>query len=266
MTTTWNPALVSDELLTLTRSLGEPSRDLAILAEGNTSQALGDGRIVVKASGANLAAATEADFVVADIDEVAALLHDDRADQDTLTAVLDAGVHDGVHRRASIETLVHAAVHAVSPVEFIGHTHPTAVLGLMASVHAATAYAVPAYSDEAVVLGRPLFVPYAQPGFKLGRLFFDLLRRRVDETGELPALILLANHGIVATAPTASAVDGISAMAVKTARVRLAALAAGGLVPLPADGIDEFFSRPDIDERRRDLKHASGRRTGAAEG
>jgi rhamnose utilization protein RhaD (predicted bifunctional aldolase and dehydrogenase) len=258
MTTIWNPSLVSDELLALTRSLGEPSRDLAILAEGNTSQALDGGRLVVKASGANLGAATKADFVVADIAEVAALLQDDRADQDTLTAVLDAGVHGGVHRRASIETLVHAAVHAVSPVEFIGHTHPTAVLGLMASIHAATAYAVPVYSDEAVVLGRPLFVPYAQPGFRLGRLFFDVLRRRVDETGELPALILLGNHGIVATAPTAAGVDGISAMAVKTAQVRLSALAAGGLVPLPADGIDEFFSRPDISERRRDLKQATG--------
>ena len=256
MTTRWTPSLVSDELLTLTRSLGEPSRDLAILAEGNTSQALDGGRLVVKASGANLHAATPADFVVVDLDEVASLLRDDRADQDMLTAVLDAGVHDGVHRRASIETLMHAAVHAVSPVEFIGHTHPTAVLGLMASVHAATAYAVPAYSDEAVVLGRPLFVPYAQPGFTLGRLFFDVLRRRVDETGELPALILLGNHGIVAMAPTAAGVDGISAMAVKTAQVRLGALAAGGLVPLPTDGVDAFFSRPDISERRHDLLHS----------
>jgi rhamnose utilization protein RhaD (predicted bifunctional aldolase and dehydrogenase) len=256
MTTSWKPSLVSDELLALTRSLGEPSRDLAILAEGNTSHALGDGRLVVKASGANLYAATRADFVVVDVDEVAALLGDDRAGQDELTAVLDAGVHDGVHRRASIETLLHAAVQAISPVEFIGHTHPTAVLGLMASVHAATAYATPAYSDEAVVLGRPLFVPYAQPGFTLGRLVFDLLRRRVDETGELPALILLGNHGIVATAPTAAGVDGISAMAVKTAQVRLSAYAAGGLVPLPADGIAEFFARADISERRLDLRHA----------
>jgi rhamnose utilization protein RhaD (predicted bifunctional aldolase and dehydrogenase) len=259
MTTSWTPSLVSDELLTLTRSLGEPSRDLAILAEGNTSQALDGGRIVVKASGANMHTATKADFVVVDVDEVASLLRDERADQDALTAILDAGVHDGVHRRASIETLMHAAVHAVSPVEFIGHTHPTAVLGLMASVHAATAYAVPAYSDEAVVLARPLFVPYAQPGFALGRLFFDVLRRRVDETGELPALILLGNHGIVAIAPTAAGVDGISAMAVKTAQVRLSALAAGGLVPLPADSIGAFFARPDISERRRDLRHAKGR-------
>ncbi|HEY0238485.1 MAG TPA: class II aldolase/adducin family protein [Friedmanniella sp.] len=258
MTTIWNPSLVSDELLALTRSLGEPGRDLAILAEGNTSQSLGDGRVVVKASGANLAAATTGDFVVVDVAEVASLLHDERADQDTLTAVLDAGVHHGTHRRASIETLVHAAVHAVSPVEFIGHTHPTAVLGLLASVHAATAYDAPAYSDEAVVLGRPLFVPYAQPGFKLGRLFFDVLRRRVDETGELPALILLGNHGIVATAPTAAGVDGISAMAVKTAQVRLGAYAAGGLVPLPAEGIAEFFARADISERRRDLRSGGG--------
>ena len=34
----WNPAAVSDDLLTLTNRLGEPARDLVILAEGNTSE------------------------------------------------------------------------------------------------------------------------------------------------------------------------------------------------------------------------------------
>ena len=46
--------LVSPELVALTL-LGEPDRDLVILAEGNTSELLDDGRLVVKASGAGLA-------------------------------------------------------------------------------------------------------------------------------------------------------------------------------------------------------------------
>ena len=54
MTAVWDPSLVSTELLDLTRSLGEQDRGLVILAEGNTSQRLPDGRVVVKASGSNV--------------------------------------------------------------------------------------------------------------------------------------------------------------------------------------------------------------------
>ncbi len=42
----------------MTRWLGEPTRELAILAEGNTSLATGPGRMLVNASGSSLATAT----------------------------------------------------------------------------------------------------------------------------------------------------------------------------------------------------------------
>ena len=116
MTTTWDPTLVSPELLALTRLLGEPHRDLAVLAEGNTSERLADGRLVVKASGANLSAATADDFVIVDVDEVMAVVDSPTATQDDLTALLVAGgterADGGGPRRGSIETVVHAAVHA----------------------------------------------------------------------------------------------------------------------------------------------------------
>jgi rhamnose utilization protein RhaD (predicted bifunctional aldolase and dehydrogenase) len=253
MTAHWHPELVSDELLDLTHILGEPDRKLAILAEGNTSERLPDGRLIVKSSGASLAAATRDDFVTIDVEEIAAILQDSAADQRSLTEALDAGVQGGAHRRASIESLMHAAIQAVAPAKFIGHTHPTAVLSLVSSIHAAVAYDSPAYSDEAVVIGHPLFVPYAQPGIALGRAVYEALRRRVDEEGDAPSLILLGNHGIVAVGPSASAVHGVTEMAVKAAEVRLGALSVGGLVPVPAESIKTFFAREDIAERRRDL-------------
>lgn len=256
MTAHWNPELVSDELLALTHKLGEPDRKLAILAEGNTSERLTDGRLVVKASGASLKAATREDFVTLDIDEITGVLEDPAADQASLSKALDAGVHGGIHRRASIESLMHAAIQFVTPTRFIGHTHPTAIIGLVSSIHAATAYDSAAYSDEAVVLGRPLFVPYSSPGISLGRAVHHALLRRLDDTGEAPALVLLGNHGIVAMGPTASAVDGVTEMAVKAAEVRIAALSAGGLVLIPAESITAFFARADIAERRNDLKGA----------
>ncbi|WP_411285821.1 class II aldolase/adducin family protein [Lapillicoccus sp.] len=264
MSTSWDPSLTTPELLTLTRLLGEPARDLAVLAEGNTSQRLDDGRLVVKASGANLGSATAEDFVVVDVDEVMAIVDDPAATQDDLTAVLVAAGAtrpDGGPRRGSIETVVHAAVQQVAALlgtgpdvaRYIGHTHPTDVVGLLASVRAAEAWERIVYSDEAVVVGRPLFVPYATPGIDLGRIYASGLRQHAERHGALPQLVLLANHGIVAIAPTTAGVEAVSTMAVKGARVRATAYAVGGLAPLTDEQVTKFFARDDIDERRTNL-------------
>ncbi|WP_083449796.1 class II aldolase/adducin family protein [Luteipulveratus mongoliensis] len=253
MPTTWSPELVSPDLLDLTHTLGEPARDLAVLAEGNTSELLDDGRLVVKASGANLASATAEDFVVVDVAEVMAVVESPDSTQSELSAVLVAS--DGV-RRASIETVVHAAVHAAAGgARFIGHTHPTDVVGLLASVRAKEAWQQLVYSDEAVVVGRPLFVPYASPGLALGRTYLGALRSYVAEHDALPQLVLLANHGIVAIAPTAVGVEAVSTMAVKGALVRATAYAVGGLAPLTDEQVTTFFARDDIAARRTDLAY-----------
>jgi rhamnose utilization protein RhaD (predicted bifunctional aldolase and dehydrogenase) len=246
----WDPGLVGADLVALTRSLGERSRDLVILAEGNTSARLPDGRVVVKASGSNMRTVTAEDFVVVDVDPLVELMRSATATQADLTAALDAGEHGGRRRRASIETLVHVAAQAVAPTAFVGHTHPTDVVGLLASVHAATAWERHVYSDEAVVIGRPLYVPYATPGIDLGRVYLEALRRHVDTHGELPTLVLLGNHGIVVNAPSPAGVEAASEMAVKGARVRVAAYAAGGVAPLDTAKVEEFFAREDVVERR----------------
>jgi rhamnose utilization protein RhaD (predicted bifunctional aldolase and dehydrogenase) len=250
MTAVWDPDLVGAELVVLTRSLGERSRDLVILAEGNTSQRLPDGRVVVKASGSNMRTATAEDFVVVDVDPLVELMRSPTATQADLTTALDAGEHAGRRRRASIETLVHVAAQAFAPTAFVGHTHPTAVVGLLASVHAATAWDHHVYSDEAVVIGRPLYVPYATPGIDLGRVYLEALRRHVDTHGELPTLVLLGNHGIVVNAPSPAGVEAGSEMAVKGALVRVAAYSVGGVAPLDMAAVDKFFAREDVIERR----------------
>lgn len=249
----WHPELVSDELVALTRSLGDPAKDLVILAEGNTSQRLADGRIAVKTSGANMASSTKEAFVVVDIEPLAELMRAPAASQADLTRALDAGEHGGLRRRGSIETLIHVGVQSIQPTAFVAHTHPTAVVSLLASVHAATAFEEPVYSDEAIVLGRPLFIPYAEPGIALGRLVFGRLRDYFEGTGTLPSLVLLGNHGIVAIASNAASAEAISLMAVKGSRVRLNAYAVGGVAGLGADTVAKYSDRSDFAERRRQL-------------
>lgn len=259
MTARHEPAQVSADLLALTRSLGDPAKEQVILAEGNTSQLLDDGRLVVKASGSRMRDATAEDFVVVDLPPLVDLIRSESATQADLTAALDAGEVGGQRRRGSIETLVHVAVQAVQSGQatqaaaYVGHTHPTEVVGLLASSQAETAFDRAAYSDEAVVIGHPLFVPYAQPGIDLGRLFYQRLVDHVERSGEMPQLVLLANHGIVAIAPTADGVEGLCEMAVKAAKVRRIAWSVGELSPLSNEAIDKFFGRDDIAERRGNL-------------
>ncbi len=257
MPTIWDPAVVSHELLALTRRLGEPGLDLVVLAEGNTSEALGGGRVVVKSSGSYMSSATADDFVTVDVEELVALVRDPRTTQVRLTAALDAGEHGGHRRRGSIETLVHVVVRAAAPVRFVAHTHPTPVISLLASPHAEDSFRQPAYSDEVVVIGSPLYVPYAPPGLELGRLFDERLHRHLDREGTLPSLILLGNHGIVAVSETAAGAEAISVMAVKAARVRLGAYAVGGVVGLDAEHVAAYWSREDFAERRDDLSGSS---------
>lgn len=253
MTTRHEPQLVSPELVALTRALGREERDLAILAEGNTSERLSDGRLVVKASGSRMLDVTEQDFVTVEIGPLVDLIADPASTQEDLTAALDVGEVAGRRVRGSIETLIHVAVQAVWPSAFIGHTHPTAVVGLLASIHAETAFENAAYSDEAVVIGRPLYVPYAQPGIELGKLFYRRLTEHASAEGTLPRLILLGNHGIVATADTPAGVEAVSDMAVKAAQVRAIAYSVGGLQPLTPDAVAKFFARDDISERQANI-------------
>ncbi len=133
------------------------------------------------------------------------------------------------------------------------------MVGLLASIVGPSAWDRHVYSDEAVVIGRPLYVPYAQPGIELGRLFHRALARRYAETGELPALVLLGNHGIVAIAPTADGVQAVCEMAVKGAQVRQIAYSVGGVAPLSAESVDKFFARDDIAERRGQSRHGGHR-------
>jgi rhamnose utilization protein RhaD (predicted bifunctional aldolase and dehydrogenase) len=253
MTTEWNPAVVSDDLLALTRRLGEPELDLVILAEGNTSELIEDDRIVVKSSGSYMSTATTNDFVTVSVSEVVGMIEDPSSTQAELTEVLNAGVHDGVRRRGSIETLVHASVRHYTSARYVAHTHPTPVISLLASVHAKEAFETAAYSDEVVVIGSPLFVPYAPPGIELGRLFHSLLGEHVAEHGSVPPLILLGNHGVVATSDTALGAEAISLMSVKAARVRIGAYSVGGVAGLDAEHVAAYWSREDFTERRDSL-------------
>jgi ribulose-5-phosphate 4-epimerase/fuculose-1-phosphate aldolase len=111
-------------------------------------------------------------------------------------------------------------------------------------------WSAPLFPDEAVVLGEPVWVPYAAPGIALGTAVHAAVRERLDRDATPPRLVLLGNHGIVALGATAAEVEAITSMAVKAARVRAVALGAGTLAPLGIDHARELAERPDEAARR----------------
>lgn len=246
-------------LVRLSRQLGDPAADLAILGEGNTSAALGDGTFLVKASGAALGRVGEDDLVRLDHAEVLALINDpalDDHDVAGLSARLRAAAlsHRGADDRqkpASIETMLHALALELPRVRVVGHTHPTAVNALLCSDRAADMVAGSLFPDQVVVCGaHALLVPYAEPGLPLARAVRRGLARHLDDHGAPPRLVHLANHGIVALGESAAQVLAVTAMAVKAARVLSGALAAGRPCYLDPDTVRRLDTRTDEKHRQ----------------
>jgi rhamnose utilization protein RhaD (predicted bifunctional aldolase and dehydrogenase) len=252
-----------DRIVALSRELGDPARDLAILGEGNTSLRVPGGRMLVKASGASLAAAAAEDFVELDPVELIALLDDPAAD-DALVAELFARTEALTGRRPSVEAMLHAVCLELGGADAVGHTHPTPVLALLCSPHGEALAAEPLFPDQVVVLGRrPLYVPYVDPGLALARRVRADMQAHVAEHGEPPKVVYLGNHGLFALGRTPEHVLQITAMAVKAARVLAGALAAGGARGLGAVAADRIDARPDEQYRRLAL---SGRGQAAGDG
>jgi rhamnose utilization protein RhaD (predicted bifunctional aldolase and dehydrogenase) len=242
-------------LLQLSHELGREDRQLALLGEGNTSVKLSPEHFAVKASGAHLGTLTEADVTTCDSARVLALL--DRrqlADEDMVAGLMDSRV-GGHGRKPSIESLFHAWLLTLRDVNFVGHCHPLSVNQVMCSPRARDFAERRLFPDEVVCCG-PLsvFIPYADPGLPLAREIAERTRAFIEKEGNVPRLILLQNHGLIALGATPQAVLAATFMATKAAAIFMGAAAMGGPNFLTPQHVDRIAGRPDEAYRQRQLK------------
>lgn len=249
-----------DELVELSLTLGLPQHDLVILAEGNTSTVTQPGRFAVKASGAQMSLATTADFVELHWEPLVAALRDDDTDPaDVKRLFRDASPGDGPARAPSTETFIHAVGYALCGASYVAHTHPTAITALLSSTVRDEALKQVLFPDEAVVGGiEPALVGYGDPGLELGRMVLHEVDRYQQAIGRSPRVVLLKNHGVVTFGQTSAEVLAATLMSTKAARVRLAALAAGGLSPLPPGAAEHLSGRSDEQARLTNLFGSEG--------
>ena len=125
---------VLTQLIEMSRSLGDPARDLVILGEGNTSAKIDDKTFFVKASGKELRTSEEDSFVQVALAPV--LDGIDRkalTDEEVKEILTGAKIDPSADKMPSLETFLHACVLSLPNIRFVGHTHPTAVNAILCS-------------------------------------------------------------------------------------------------------------------------------------
>ena len=237
-----------DALLALSRRLGDPARQWAILGEGNTSARRDTETFFVKASGSRLGSLTAGQVAAVRFAPILAALESDAARSDAeVQALLQESTVSPEGVLPSTETLMHAYLLTLPGIEFVGHTHVTSIVGLGCSDRgwAFLAAGRRLFPDEIVVCGiAPCCVPYTDPGVPLARAVKQSVSAYLDTYGVPPKAIYLQNHGFIALGRSASEVEAVHQMADKAAQILTAALAVGEPTALTDAQADRIYTWP----------------------
>jgi rhamnose utilization protein RhaD (predicted bifunctional aldolase and dehydrogenase) len=246
-----SPQILTD-LVAMTNALGNPALDYVILGEGNTSARADGDTFWVKASGSEMRTVTAGDFVRVRFDRVLDLLEQGDVNDEAIRIGLEgARVDPSARARPSVETVLHALALGAEGVNYVGHTHPTAVNAILCSQRAEELVSGRLFPDEIVYCGLSLvYVPYTDPGVPLARKIRSSLSDYCRETGLPPKVILVQNHGMLALGRSASEVQNVTAMYVKTARILAGACSMGGPHFLSPEHAERIHGRPDEHYRR----------------
>ncbi len=238
---------ILQQLVELSRYLGDPGRTYAILGEGNTSARIDEDTFYIKASGFALGTIDANGFVAVSKSKVLAILDDPSAGDADVTRVLkEALVDPNETRRPSVETIFHAVLMRYPEFHFIGHTHPTYTNMLLCSVAAEQAAAGRICPDHIVVMGhKSVYVPYVDPGLVLAREIRTQIDRYVDEEGVLPRAVMMQGHGLIALGASPRDVTNITDMCEKISQIMAGSYALGGPRFMPPQDVDRIFTRPD---------------------
>lgn len=244
---------ILQQLINMSHILGSEVYDYVILGEGNTSAKLDQDCFFVKASGTQLSTIDEQGFVKVRFAPVLETLEQDLlTDQEVKKVLLEATLNNPNQKVPSVETFLHAIMLSHESINFIGHTHPTAINSILCSKKAEEAYSGRLFPDEIVVLGTdPLFIPYVDPGLVLAKFVQEKFSGYLERFGKAPKAIYMQNHGFIAVGATDKEVLNITQMAVKTAKILLGAYAMGGPHFLSDEHVNRIETRPDEHYRRK---------------
>jgi len=242
-------------LVGLSHFVGDPRRDYAILGEGNTSAKVDEETFYIKASGQTLETISAEGFCKVRFNRVLPYFDKpDVTDSEVREALLKSKVDDASPIMPSVETFFHAYLLSLPGIRFIAHTHPIAVNSILCSKFAKEAISGRLFPDEIVCCGvAPCFVEYVDPGMPLSKCIKQRVEEYIEEYDELPKVILMQNHGLIAVGKSVKDCRTITEMYVKTARVILGTYALGGPNFMTPENVSRIHTRPDEHYRQRQL-------------
>jgi rhamnose utilization protein RhaD (predicted bifunctional aldolase and dehydrogenase) len=241
-------------MLDLSHQLGREERKLAILGEGNTSARLSADTFVVKASGSNLGALTEAGTAACRFDALLPLLDRKAMTDAAIDEALFASRVDPNSRKPSVEAMFHAWLLTLPGVNFVGHTHAVEVNKILCTKHAKAFATKRGCPDEIVCCGAEfVLVPYIDPGLKLAQGIRAAVKAYIKRVARAPRIILLENHGVIALGATPEAVLAATLMVAKAAEIFNGAMALGGARFLTPAQAARIAGRPDEHYRQKAL-------------
>jgi len=187
---------IGETLVQLSRYFGA-NPEFVLAGGGNTSAKEG-GRILVKASGRELAGINEDGFVSMDRAALEALVEREmpsdakRREEAFKEAILAARVEPQKNQRPSVE----CALHAIVDGRYVVHGHSTYANMITCAMNGES-LARELFGDEV------LWAPYVDPGWVLAKTIASMLREHSARTGKKqPAAVLMQNHGLIVSADT----------------------------------------------------------------
>ena len=170
--------------------------DLVQAGGGNTSFKCDKERMVIKASGYQLAELSDEEgYATVNYQKIKdAFLncgHLESMKEEESKAILTEAMIEG--ERPSIETFL----HSISGTYTL-HTHPIVVNAMTCRAGG--------MERLAAIFPGALLVPYATPGVELAKAFFDAYKKKASEENQIFDIVFLQNHGLIVSAATADEV------------------------------------------------------------
>ena len=174
-----------------------------VIAGGGNTSFKNEEKIWIKASGTSLATIDETGFVSLSREKLKLISQKKYSDNPLLREnEVKADLHEAIVSPMNLRPSVETSLHELISYQYVVHTHPTKVNGVMCSQQAEE-MCKNMFGDKA------LFVPYTDPGYILFKKVAEGIAKFENLFGFQPKLIFLENHGVFVGADTTEEIQSI---------------------------------------------------------
>lgn len=189
------------DLVEISRLFG--SDPAFVLAGGGNTSFKNEEKIWIKASGIALATIDENGFVSLSREKLRLISRKQYSEDPLLREnEVKTDLNDAVIAPKELRPSVETSLHDIIGYQYVVHTHPTKVNGLMCSLQAGE-------NCKKIFGDKALFVPYTDPGYILFKKVSEEIQKYVGQKGYEPQIIFLENHGVFVGADTTDEITAI---------------------------------------------------------